>query len=123
MGDSLSRQHDGMRRRQAAVHGDGLAIHVRRGIRREKYSGLSDFLRNSVALQRVELADFTFTAVGARALEYWASHSGLNQTWADGIDANTGSAQLVGHRLHQADDAGFAGAVGNSARPGPQTGD
>ncbi len=77
-------------------------------------------MRHAVALQGIQLPDFTCTAALACAFEYRAGHAGFNQARTDGIDANAGARELVCHRLHHTDNAGFAGAVGNAARTGAQ---
>jgi hypothetical protein len=92
------------------------------GIGCEKQCSLRNFLRDAVALQRIELSDFAFRAALAGALEYRPGHAAFNEARTHRVDAHAGSRQLICHRLHHADDAGLAGAIRNAAGTRAQTG-
>src|ERR1700723_1239063 len=111
---------NGVRSRQAAIHGDGLSMDVGGRVGRQKQSRPRDFLGSSGAPQGVELSDSAFAAAGAGPFEYWARHSGFDQTRANGVDAHARAGKLVGRRLHQTDDTGLAGAVRHAAGAGTQ---
>ena len=116
---SIAADDDGVRRRQTAIHSDGLAIDIGRGVGRQKQRCLRNLIGNSGPSQGIELSDFTFAAAGARLFEYRTSHSGFNQARANGVDAYTRAGELVGCSLHETDHAGLAGAVGHAAGTGP----
>ena len=74
-------------------------------------------------LQGIELADLAFRPAFARLIEDGLRHTGFDQARTDRVDADARAGQDIGTRLHQADHARLAGAVGGRACARAQTGD
>src|SRR5258706_4033935 len=105
-----------MRAGESAIYGDRLAVDVRCFIRGEKKRHGRDFVRISIALQRIELSNAVFASALARIIEYRLGHAGLDQTWTDRIDANASAHEEVCSSLYQRDHAGLACTVRRTAR-------
>src|SRR2546425_1107433 len=98
------------RRGQAAIDRDRLAIDIGRFVARKKQSHRGEFMRLARALERIELSDLVLGAALLGIVEDRLGHAGFDQAGAHRIDAHAGARERIGRDLHEADDAGLAGA-------------
>lgn len=80
--------------RQASADRPSLAIDIATLIAAEEKSHPSDFIGDSPTLQRVQLPNLTLRAALPRAVKHRLRHACLDQTGADGVDADPRASQL-----------------------------
>lgn len=101
---------------QPSVYSPSLTIDVARFVAPQEQGNTRHLIGMGTAPQRVDLPNLFFGATRARGFVHGRRHARLNDTWANGVDADVGAGELVRDCLRGVDDGGFGGSVRGGAR-------
>lgn len=100
-------RHMGMAGTQTTVHSPRLTIDITTLVTTEEERNTRDLIRTTTASSGVNLANFLLAAACASCCVHGFRHARLDETRADGVDANACAAELVRNCLRERDDGCF----------------
>jgi hypothetical protein len=110
-----------MRRGQATVNRDCLAVDIRRRVTQQETRHFRDLDRFPVPHAGINLSNAVLCTLFSCPAEYGRGHTGGNEPRTYGIDSDPGTVKLVRDSLYHTDNGGLAGAVVHASRIGAKS--